>query len=139
MAHLFASTTATDADFVVKLIDVYPDLDRRNLLMSGYQEPVAMEVFRGRYRKGFDNPQPLKPNMPLEFVIDLHQINHTFLRGHHLMLQVQSTWFPVIDRNPQKYVPNIFEASVNDFIKATHTVYCNDRYSTYLELPVMKE
>ena len=78
--------------------------------MSGYQKPVAMEVFRGRFRKGFDNPEPLKPNKPLEFLIDLHQINHTFLRGHHLMIQIQSTWFPIIDRNPQKYVPNIFEA-----------------------------
>ncbi len=138
-AHLFASTTASDADFVVKLIDVYPELYRRNILMSGYQMPVAMEVFRGRFRKGFDKPEPLTPNKPIEFTIDLHQINHTFLRGHHIMIQVQSTWFPVIDRNPQKYVPNIFEASESDFIKATHTIYCNNQHATYLELPVMRE
>jgi len=138
-AHLFAATTASDADFVVKLIDVYPDIDRKNILMSGYQLPVAMEVFRGRFRKGFDKPEPLTPNKPLEFVIDLHQINHTFLSGHHLMIQIQSSWFPVIDRNPQKYVPNIFEAIESDFIKATHTIYCNNHYSTYLELPVMEE
>jgi uncharacterized protein len=138
-AHLFASTTATDADFVVKVIDVYPDFDRKNLLMSGYELPVAMEVFRGRFRKSFAKPEPLTPNEPEEFVIDLHQINHTFLKGHHLMVQIQSSWFPIIDRNPQKYVSNIFEAEEKDFIRATHTIYCNNKYSTYIELPVMKE
>jgi putative CocE/NonD family hydrolase len=137
--HLFASTSATDADFVVKLIDVYPDFDSKNKLMSGYELPVAMEVFRGRFRKSFEKPEPLTPDKPAEFVIDLHQINHTFLEGHHLMVQIQSTWFPIIDRNPQKYIPNIFEAKESDFIKATHTVYCNSQYSTYIELPVMKE
>ena len=138
-AHLFASTTAGDADFVVKLIDVYPDLDSKNILMSGYELPVAMEVFRGRFRKSFTNPQPLTPNKPEEFVIDLHDINHTFLKGHRLMIQIQSSWFPIIDRNPQKYVPNIFEAKENDFIKAVHTIYCNKQYATYVELPVTKE
>jgi len=139
IAHVFASTTATDADFVVKLIDVYPDIDSKNKLMSGYQLPVAMEVFRGRFRKSFEKPQPLVPNKPEEFVIDLHDINHTFLKGHHLMIQIQSSWFPIIDRNPQKFVPNIFEAKESDFIKATHTIYCNNQYATYIELPVMKE
>jgi len=138
-AHIFASTTGTDADFVVKLIDVYPDFDSKSLSMSGYQQPVAMEVFRGRFRKSFEKPLPLTPNKPEEFVIDLHDINHTFLKGHHLMIQIQSSWFPVIDRNPQKYVPNIFEAKESDFIKATHTIYCNNQYATYIELPVMKE
>ncbi len=138
-AHLFASTTATDADFVVKLIDMYPDIDSKNKLMSGYQLPVAMEVFRGRFRKSFERPAPLTPNKPEEFIIDLHDINHTFLKGHHLMIQVQSTWFPIIDRNPQQYVSNIFEAKESDFIKAIHTIYCNSQYPTYIELPVMKE
>ena len=138
-AHLFASTSASDADFVVKLIDVYPDFDGINRLMSGYELPVAMEVFRGRFRKSFKTPEPLTPGKPEEFVIDLHQINHTFLRGHHLMIQIQSTWFPIIDRNPQKFIPNIFEAKENDFIKAIHTIYCNSQYSTYIDLPVMKE
>jgi putative CocE/NonD family hydrolase len=138
-AHLFASTSASDADFVVKLIDVYPDFDSKNLLMSGYQLPVAMEVFRGRFRKSFEKPEPLSPNKPEEFVIDLHQINHTFLKGHHLMIQVQSTWFPIIDRNPQKYVPNIFEANESDFVKATHTIYFNNQLATYIELSVMRE
>jgi uncharacterized protein len=137
-AHVFASTTGTDADWVVKLIDVYPNQNPGNLLMSQFQQPVAMEVFRGRYRKSFEKPTPLTPNKPEEFVIDLHQINHTFKTGHRLMIQIQSTWFPVIDRNPQKYVPNIFEAKDSDFIKATHTIYCNPQLATYVELPVME-
>ena len=107
--------------------------------MSGFQLPVAMEVFRGRFRKSFEKPEALVPGKPEEFVIDLHQINHTFLPGHRVMIQVQSTWFPVIDRNPQKYVPNIFEANDSDFIKATQTIYCNGQFSTYVEIPVMKD
>jgi hypothetical protein len=138
-AHIFASTSASDLDLVVKLIDVYPDFDSNDRLMSGYELPVAMEVFRGRFRKSFSNPEPLLADKPEEFIIDLHQINHTFLKGHRLMIQVQSTWFPIIDRNPQKYVPNIFEAKDNDFIKATHKIYCNSQYSSYIELPVMKD
>jgi putative CocE/NonD family hydrolase len=137
-AHLFASTTGSDADWIVKLIDVYPDFDS-SLTMSGYQLPVAMEVFRGRFRKSFSNPTPLIPGKPEEFVIDLHDINHTFKPGHRIMIQVQSSWFPVIDRNPQKFVPNIFEAKETDFIKATQTIYCNQQYASYIELPVMKE
>ena len=136
-AHLFVSTTATDADFVVKLIDVYPNFDTSNLTMSGYEFPVTMEVFRGRFRKSFEKPQPFVPNKPDEIVLDLHMINHTFLKGHKMMIQIQSTWFPLIDRNPQKYVPNIFEAKDSDYIKATHTIYCNDQLATYIELPVM--
>ena len=138
VAHLFASTTGTDADWIVKLIDVYPNFDQKSFSMSGYELPVAMESFRGRFRKSFSNPTPLTPNMPEEFVIDLHQINHVFKKGHRIMIQVQSTWFPVIDRNPQKYVPNIFEAKESDFIKATHTIYFNAKYPTYVELPMMK-
>jgi hypothetical protein len=138
IAHIYASTSATDADFVVKLIDKYPDFDKKNILMSGYELPVAMEVFRGRFRKSFEKPEPFTPNKPEEIVIDLHQINHTFLEGHRLMVQIQSTWFPIIDRNPQKYIPNIFEAEDTDFIKALHTIYCNNQYSTFIELPVMK-
>ena len=136
-AHVFASTTGTDADFIVKLIDVYPAFDKKSLSMSGYQLPVAMEVFRGRFRKSFEKPEPFVPNKPEEIVIDLHQINHTFLKGHQLMIQIQSTWFPVIDRNPQKFIPNIFEAKESDFIKATHTIYFNILYPTHIELPIM--
>jgi putative CocE/NonD family hydrolase len=138
MAHLFASTTGTDADFVVKLIDVYPDINSASLKMSGYQLPVAMEIIRGRFRKSFEKPSPIVPGKIEEFIIDLHNINHTFLKGHHLMIQVQSTWFPIIDRNPQKFVTNIFEAKESDFIKATETIYCNQQYSSYIELPIMK-
>jgi predicted acyl esterase len=134
IAHLFASTSGTDADWVVKLIDVYPDFDKP-LSMSGYQLPIAMEVFRGRFRKSFEKPEPLTPNKMEEFIIDLHDVNHVFKKGHRLMIQVQSTWFPIIDRNPQKYVPNIFEAKEADYIKAEQRVYFN----TYIELPVMKE
>jgi putative CocE/NonD family hydrolase len=135
MAHLFASSSGTDADWVVKLIDVYPAVDNQNYSMSGYQLPVAMEVFRGRYRKSFSHPEPLSPNKAEEFLINLHDINHVFKKGHRLMIQVQSTWFPIIDRNPQKFVANIFEAKPSDFIKAEQRIY----YNTYLELPVVDE
>jgi len=135
VAHLFASTSGTDADWIVKLIDVFPDFNQSYPLMSQYQLPVAMEVFRGRFRKSFSNPSPLTPNKPEEFVIDLHDINHTFLKGHKLMIQIQSTWFPLIDRNPQKFIANIFEAKESDYIKAEQRIY----YNTYLDLPVMKD
>ena len=137
--HLFASTSGTDADWIVKLIDVYPDFYQNNYLMSGYQLPVAMEAFRGRFRKSYSDPIPLTPGKPEEFVIDLHQINHTFQKGHRIMIQVQSTWFPLIDRNPQKFVPNIFEAKETDFIKAEQRIYFSSPYPTYIELPVMNQ
>ena len=136
-AHLVASTTGTDADWVVKLIDVYPNFDKNSLKMSGFELPVAMEVFRGRFRKSFSKPEPLIPGKPEEFTINLHQINHTFKKGHRLMIQVQSTWFPVIDRNPQKYVPNIFEAKNSDYIKAEQSIYLGASNGTYIEIPVM--
>jgi putative CocE/NonD family hydrolase len=132
-AHLIASTSGTDADWIVKLIDVYPNVDKESLSMSGYQFPVAMEVFRGRFRKSFSNPTPLVPNKAEEFVIDLHDINHVFQKGHRIMVQVHSTWFPVIDRNPQTYVPNIFEAPESAFKKAEQRIY----FTSYVELPVM--
>jgi len=138
-AHLFASTTGTDADFIVKLIDVYPDVDSANLEMSGYQFPVAMEVFRGRFRHSFEQPEPFTSGKIEEITIDLHQINHAFLAGHRIMVQIQSTWFPVIDRNPQTYVENIFEAKESDFTKATQTIYCHGDNSTFIELPVMND
>ncbi|MEP7141526.1 MAG: CocE/NonD family hydrolase [Ferruginibacter sp.] len=137
MAHLFAATSGTDADWIVKLVDVYPAFDPKSISMSGYQLPVAMEVFRGRFLKSFSKPQPLVSNRPAEFVIDLHDINHTFKKGHRIMIQVQSTWFPLIDRNPQKFVPNIFEAAETDYIKATQRVYFSAQFPTYIELPVL--
>jgi putative CocE/NonD family hydrolase len=137
-AHLFASTTGTDADWIVKLIDVYPDWDSANFKMSGYQLPVTMEVFRGKFRKSFSKPEALVPGKPEEFLIGLHQVNHMFKKGHKLMIQVQSSWFPMIDRNPQKFIPNIFEAKESDFIKATQTIYFSPQYPTRIDLPVMQ-
>jgi putative CocE/NonD family hydrolase len=136
-AHVFASTTGTDADWVVKLIDVYPAFDPNNLLMSGYEFPVTMEVFRGRFRKSFEKPEALIPGKPEEFVIDLHQINHVFKKGHRIMIQIQSSWFPMIDRNPQKFVPNIFEAKESDYTKTVQTIYYTEQFPTHIELPVM--
>jgi uncharacterized protein len=138
-AYLFVSTTGSDADFVVKLIDVYPNIDKNNLLMSGYEFPVTMEVFRGRFRKSFEKPEPFIPNQPDEIVLDLHQINHSFLEGHKIMIEIQSTWFPLIDRNPQQYIPNIFEAKDSDYFRATETIYCNQSLATYIALPVLKD
>ena len=138
-ARLFASTTGTDADWVIKLIDEYPDWDSANITMSGYQLPVTMEIFRGRFRKSFSSPEALVPGKPEEFIINLHQVNHKFKKGHRLMVQLQSSWFPMIDMNPQKYIPNIFEANENDFIKATQTIYFSERYPTRIDLPVMTQ
>jgi uncharacterized protein len=136
-AHLFASTTGTDADWIVKLIDVYPDWDSVNFKLSGYQFPVSMEVFRGKFRKSFTNPEALIPGKPEEFIIGLHQVNHMFRKGHKIMIQVQSSWFPMIDRNTQKFVPNIYDAKASDFIKATHTIYFSTQFPTRIDLPVM--
>jgi uncharacterized protein len=137
-AHVYASTSGSDADWIVKLIDEYPNIDPINLTMSGYQLPVAMEVLRGRYRKSYSQPTPLIPNKPEEFIIDLHEINHCFKKGHKIMIQIQSSWFPLIDRNPQKYVRSIYDAQAKDFIKAEHRVYFSSTYPTYIELPVME-
>lgn len=137
IAHLFASTTGSDADWVVKLIDVYPGRINTDLKMSGYELMVASEVFRGRFRKSFTTPEPVTPGKVEEYTINLHQVDHTFLKGHKIMIQVQSSWFPCIDMNPQKYVPNIFEAKASDYQKATQRIYRSGNYATYIELPVM--
>src|SRR5258705_7159105 len=137
-AHLFASTTGTDADWIVKLIDVYPAFDQQHFEMSSYQLPVAMEVFRGRFRKSFTNPQPLVAGKPEEFIIDLHQINHVFLKGHRIMIQVQSSWFPVIDRNPQKFVPSIYKAVAEDFVTATQRIYTSRERPSHIVLPIVR-
>jgi uncharacterized protein len=134
VAHLFAATSGSDADWVVKFIDVYPEDDPK---LPGYQLMIANDVFRGRFRASFERPQPLKPNEAYEFPIDLHSANHTFRKGHRIMVQVQSTWFPLIDRNPQKFVPNIFEAKPADFQKATQHVFRSRRHPSHLEVPVV--
>ena len=105
LAHLFASTSGTDSDWVVKLIDVYPSDDAK---MAGYQLMVASEIFRGRYLKSFERPEAVAPGRVNEYRIDLHGNDYAFLKGHRIMVQVQSTWFPLYDRNPQKFVPNFF-------------------------------
>ncbi len=138
VAHLYASTTGTDSDWIVKLIDIYPEAFPDDPRMAGYQLMIANEVFRGRFRRGFEKPQALVPNQPAEFTIDLHSNDYTFLKGHRIMVQVQSTWFPLIDRNPQKFVPNIFLAGPDDFQKATQRIYRSARYPSNIELQVVK-
>jgi putative CocE/NonD family hydrolase len=150
-ADLFASTSGSDADFVVKLIDVYPEDAQRNpwdpdagpkpgeyaRSVNGYELPIAMEVRRGRYLTSYERPQPLAPNTPTEWKIPLRDRDHVFLKSHRLMVQVQSTWFPLIDRNPQKFVPNIYQATAADFTKATQRVYCSPSRPSHLVLPVV--
>src|SRR5579859_1406340 len=150
-ADLFASTSGTDSDFVVKLIDVFPQDAQKNAWeeeagpkpgqfaqsLNGYELPVAMEVRRGRYLTSFENPQPLVANKPTEWNVPLRDHDHVFLKGHRIRVQIQSTWFPVIDRNPQKFVPSIYKAAASDFIPATQRIYCSPALPSHLVLPVM--
>jgi len=134
-ADLFASTTGSDADWIVKLIDVYPDGDAA---MPGYQLMIANDVFRGRYRNSVDKPEPIAAGAVEHYSIDLHTQNYRFRRGHRVMTQAQSTWFPLIDRNPQTFVRNIFLAQPSDFRAATHRVYRSARYPSHVVLPVIR-
>jgi len=136
-ADLFAATTGSDADWIVKLIDVYPEHYPENWDLAGYELMVSNEVFRGRYREGFEKPAPITPDAVLEYTFSLHTQNYTFLKGHRVMVQVQSTWFPIIDRNPQTFVKNIFEAREADFRPATHRIYRSDRYPSHVSIPVV--
>jgi putative CocE/NonD family hydrolase len=139
MAHLFASTTGSDADWVVKLIDVYPEQYPENWNLAGYQLMVSNEVFRGRYRSGFEKPSAIVPGRVEEYTFSLHTQNYTFRKGHRIMVQVQSTWFPLIDRNPQNFTKTIFEARERDFTKATHRVYRTPRYPSRVDVPVVRD
>jgi putative CocE/NonD family hydrolase len=139
VAHLFAATTGTDCDWIVKLIDVYPENYPQDPQLGGYQLMVACEVFRGRFRKSFEKPEPIEANEINEYKVSLHWRDHCFQRGHKIMVQVQSTWFPVIDRNPQKYVPNIFEAKDADYQKATQRIYRTRKHPSHVSLPVMQK
>jgi hypothetical protein len=139
VAKLFASTSGTDCDWIVKLIDVYPESYPKRPSMGGYQFMIANDVFRARYRKSYERPEPLVPGQATEFTIDLHQQDYRFLKGHKIMVQVQSSWFPIIDRNPQKYVENIFKAKESDFQKATQRVYRSRQYSSHVKISVMKQ
>ena len=137
VVHLTASTSGTDSDWVVKLIDVYPGTVPSQPELGGYQLAIAMDIFRGRYRESFEHPQPLASNQPLAYRFALPHANHTFLPGHRIMVQVQSSWFPLYDRNPQTYVDNIFFAKPSDYAKATQRIYRAGANASFLELPVM--
>jgi hypothetical protein len=135
--HLLASTSGTDSDWVVKLIDVQPDRIAPPVEMGGYELPIATDIFRGRYRTSFEHPEAIKANEPLPYVFGLPMVNHTFLPGHRIMVQVQSTLFPLYDRNPQRYVPNIFEAKPQDYEKATQRIWHTPGEASYISLPVV--
>jgi hypothetical protein len=138
VVHLTASTSGTDADWVVKLIDVYPDEVAAQPHMGGYQLAVAMDIFRGRYRESFETPKAITPDTPLSYRFALPTANHVFLPGHRIMVQVQSSWFPLYDRNPQTFVPSIFWAKPEDYRKATQRIYHAPDHASFIELPVVR-
>ncbi|WP_263368633.1 CocE/NonD family hydrolase [Edaphobacter bradus] len=131
MADIFAATTGSDADWIVKLIDVYPD-DAPNG-MGGYQLMIVDEIFRGRYRKSYEKPEAITPNEVTEYKWSLHGADHTFLKGHRIMVEVQSSWFPLYDRNPQTFVPNIMSAPASAYQSETQTIYASPKYPSHLE------
>ena len=138
MVNLFASTSGTDADWVVKLIDVYPDEVASQPEMGGYQLGIAMEIFRGRYRQALDKPVAIPANAVERYRFALPNADHVFLKGHRIMVQIQSSWFPLYDRNPQTYVPNIFYAKPADYKKATQKIFHAPGMESAIELPVVK-
>jgi len=135
--NLYASTSGTDSDWVVKLIDVYPDEVPSDLPMSGYQLPVGMDIFRGRYRDSIEHPAAIPANKVQQYRFALPMVDHVFLPGHRVMVQVQSSWFPLYDRNPQSYVDNIFLAKPQDYRKATQRVFHAPEAASFLDLPVV--
>jgi putative CocE/NonD family hydrolase len=137
VVNLIASTSGTDSDWVVKVIDVYPDEVAGDAKMGGYQLAVSMDIFRGRYRESLESPKPIKANEPLLYHWLLPTANHVFLPGHRIMVQVQSSWFPLYDRNPQTFVPNIFWAKPEDYRKATQRIYHAPGQASFVELPVV--
>ena len=136
IAKLFASTTGTDSDWIVKLIDVYPEKYEADPKMGGFQLMVAGDVLRGRYRNSLEKPEPITANAVVPYEIGFPANDHVFLKGHRIMVQVQSTWFPVIDRNPQRFVPNIYKAQDSDFQKATQRIYRSGRKASHILLPI---
>ncbi len=137
IARLFASTTGSDADWVVKLIDVYPDQVREDEKMGGYQLMVASDIMRGRYRESFEHPTRITPNVSLAYTVDLHQQAYRFLKGHRMMVQIQSTWIPLYDRNPQTFVTSIFAAKPEDFRPATQRIYHTAAHPSRIEVGVV--
>jgi putative CocE/NonD family hydrolase len=136
IADLFASTTGSDGDFVAKLIDQYP-ADDADPTMRGFQLMTNMEIFRGRYRNSFEKPEALKPNEVTEIKWSLHDVDHVFKKGHTLLVEIQSTWFPLYDRNPQTFVPNIMTAKPEDYKSATITIVTDSQHPSQLTLPVV--
>ena len=139
VAHLFASTTGTDADWVVKLIDVYPDSVPDHPSLGGYELMVNADIMRGRYWQGFTKASPIAANVITAFDVDLHQQLYRFKRGHRLMVQVQSTWFPLYDRNPQTFVENIFRAGPADFRAQVHRIWHTERYPSHVAVRVLRQ
>ena len=143
LANLIVSTTGTDADYVVKLIDVFPEDSKeqspsnKEVLMTGYQMLVRAEILRGKYRNGFDKPEAFVPNQPTKVSYELPDVGHTFKKGHRIMVQIQHSWFPLADRNPQKFM-NIYEAEPSDFQKALHRIYYDNNNPSFLSLPILK-
>jgi putative CocE/NonD family hydrolase len=138
VAHLVASTSGTDSDWVVKLIDVYPPEVAGHREMGGYQLMIAGDIFRGRYRESLETPKALEPDAPLPYTFALPTANHVFLPGHRIMVQVQSSWFPLYDRNPQTFVESIFDAKPGDYVKATQRVYHTPEHASRVELPLVR-
>jgi uncharacterized protein len=136
-ANLFASTTGSDSDWVVKLIDVHPEENSAKPELAGLQLAIGMEIFRGRYAQGFDKPAPLTPGKATSYRFLLPGVNHVIPAGHRLMVQVQSSWFPLYDRNPQTYVPNIFHARAQDYQKATQGVWRDQSRPSHIAIPVI--
>ncbi len=136
-ARLFASTSGTDSDWIVKIIDVWPDEVPDDPKLGGYQQMLSADAFRGRYREDFSAPKPIAPGKVLEYRIRLPNVSHTFLPGHRIMVQIQSSWFPLYDRNPQTFVPNIMFAPPQSFVKATQRVWHSKDAATAIELPVI--
>jgi uncharacterized protein len=137
MVNLVASTSGTDSDWVVKLIDVFPAEVPSDPEMGGYELNIAMDIFRGRYRESFTNPKAIAPDTALTYRFGLPQVNHVFLPGHRIMVQIQSSWFPLYDRNPQTFVPNIFFAKPDDYVKATQRIYHMPGQTSFVDLPVV--
>jgi uncharacterized protein len=136
IADLLAATTGTDSDWVVKVIDVFPDEVPSQPEMGGYQLAVSMDIFRGRYRESFEHPSPIPAGKAQRYRFVLPTVNHVFLPGHRIMVQIQSSWFPLYDRNPQKYVPNIFFAKPEDYMKATQSIFRSADQASAVLLPV---
>ncbi len=139
IANLVASTSGTDSDWVVKLIDVYPDEVASQPAMGGYQLMISADVFRGRYRESLETPKPIAAGEALLYRFALPSANHVFLPGHRIMVQIQSSWFPLYDRNPQTFVPNIFWAKPGDYRKAVQRIYHAPGHASFVELPLVTE